>query len=74
MTVGCPISKKDKLIYVLGGLGEYYDNVLSMITEKMLGEKIIMDDGNVVLLSYKSRLKEEELCRYLIFKCHYSYE
>lgn len=45
ISAGCPISEEKKLMYMLGGLGEDYNNVLSTIIEKMLGEKITIDDA-----------------------------
>lgn len=59
--VGCPISEEEKLMYILSGLDEKFDNVFSTITKKMLTEKVIIDDAKVLLLSHESRLERRKL-------------
>lgn len=58
--VGFPMSE-EKLMSVLSGLDESFDKVFSTITEKMLNEKIIVNDAKALPLNYESRLELRRL-------------
>lgn len=50
------IFEDEKLLIVLGELDEAYDSVSSIINERMIFEKITVDDVKALLLTHKSRL------------------
>lgn len=52
------IINEEKLIYLLGGLNEGFDNVFSTLTKKMLTIKTTIDDANARLLSHWNRLEK----------------
>lgn len=52
-SVGYPIFEEEALMYMLGGLDENFDNVFSTMIEKMLSEKVTIDDIKALLLSRK---------------------
>lgn len=49
---GCGISEEQKLMTVLGGLDESYDNVFSTLTKIILKEVVTLDDAKALLLSH----------------------
>lgn len=60
IAASCPIFEEEKLMYVLGGLDEDYDNVLTTITGKMLGEKVTIEDAKALLLSHESQIERRK--------------
>lgn len=57
--VGCAMSEEEKLMLVLCGLHENFDDVISIITEKMLSEQVIIDYAKPLLLNHRVDLREE---------------
>lgn len=55
-SASCVVSEEEKLMYVLRGLDESFDNIFSTITEKMIFEKLIVEYTKALLLSHESRI------------------
>lgn len=55
--IGCIVTKKEKIMYVLGALNETFDNVFSTLTENMLINKTMVYDAKGLLLSYQSKIE-----------------
>lgn len=53
----CTVNEEERLMYILSGLDEKFDNVFSTIIENILSEKITIDDVKSLLLSHDSRLQ-----------------
>lgn len=47
-------------MYVLGGLDESFDSIFATVKEKMLKEKITIDDAKALILSHESTLKRRK--------------
>lgn len=44
-------------MYVLRGLDESFDNIFPTIIEKIISERIIIDDAKTLLLNHESKIK-----------------
>lgn len=53
----CGMTKEQKLMQVLEGLNVNYDNVFTTLIERMMNEKVAVDDAKALVLSLKCRLE-----------------
>lgn len=47
----CGMTKEQKLMQVLEGLNVNYDNVFTTLIERMMNEKVAVDDAKALVLS-----------------------
>lgn len=55
------ITREERLMYVLGGQDENFDSVFATVTEKMLSEKVEIDDVKDLLLSHESKIESRKV-------------